>query len=147
LLDFFSRRIVGWSMHAKMTAELLTDALVTAVWCRGGLLAATLFHHSDQGSQYSSEAFHRQCAGLGTTCSMSRSGNVWDHAVMESFFSTLKIERCHRHRYTSRDEARADIFDYLERFYNPVRRHAALGNVSPIAFERAATRGSAVAVA
>lgn len=147
VLDLFSRRIVGWSMHATMTAELVTDALVTAVWRRGGVLAATLLHHSDQGSQYSSEAFQRQLAGLGITCSMSRSGNVWDNAVMESFFSTLKIERCHRRRYASRNEARADIFDYVERFYNPVRRHSTLGNVSPIAFERAASVGSAALVA
>jgi len=148
VLDLFSRRIVGWAMRPTMTADLVTDALVTAVWRRGGVLAATLLHHSDQGSQYSSELFQQQLAGFGITCSMSRSGNVWDNAVMESFFPTLKIERCHRRRrYTSRDEARADIFDYVERFYNPVRRHSTLGNVSPLAFERAATGGSAVAVA
>ena len=147
VLDLFSRRVVGWSMQATMTAELVTDALITAVWRRGGVLAATLLHHSDQGSQYASEAFQRQLAGLGITCSMSRSGDVWDNAVMESFFSTLKTERCHRRRYASRDEARADIFDYVERFYNPMRRHSTLGNVSPIAFERAAAVAGAVAVA
>ncbi len=143
VLDLYSRRIVGWSMHATMTAQLVTDALVTAVWRRGGIAVEALLHHSDQGSQYTSEDFQRQLAGLGIRCSMSRSGNVWDNAVMESFFSTLKIERCHRRRYASRDEARADIFDYVERFYNPIRRHSTLGNQSPIAFERA----GAVAVA
>lgn len=130
-------------MHATMTAQLVTDALVTAVWRRGGVAAETLLHHSDQGSQYTSEDFQRQLADLGITCSMSRSGQVWDNAVMESFFSTLKIERCHRRRYTSRDETRADIFDYVERFYNPIRRHSTLGNRSPMAYERA----GAVAVA
>lgn len=143
VLDLYSRRIVGWSMQSTMTAQLVTDALITAVWRRGGVPAASLLHHSDQGSQFASEDFERQLGGLGITCSMSRSGNVWDNAVMESFFSTLKTERCHRRRYTSRDEARADIFDYVERFYNPVRRHSTLGNQSPIAFEQA----GAVAVA
>jgi putative transposase len=147
VLDLFSRRVVGWSMQSTMTAQLVTDALVTAVWRRGGIAAEALLHHSDQGSQYSSETFQRQLAGLGIACSMSRSGNVWDNAVMESFFSTLKIERCHRRRYTSRDEARADIFDYVERFYNPVRRHSTLGNLSPLAFEQTAARTAAMAVA
>lgn len=143
VLDLYSRRIVGWSMQSTMTAQLVTDALITAVWRRGGVPAESLLHHSDQGSQYASEDFQRQLAGLGITCSMSRSGNVWDNAVMESFFSTLKTERCHRRRYASRDDARADIFDYVERFYNPIRRHSTLGNRSPIAFEQA----GAVAVA
>jgi putative transposase len=147
VLDLFSRRVVGWSMQPTMTAQLVTDALVTAVWRRGGVAAEALLHHSDQGSQYTSETFQRQLAGLGITCSMSRSGNVWDNAVMESFFSTLKVERCHRRHYTSRNEARADIFDYVERFYNPLRRHSTLGNVSPVAFEQQAARAGAVAVA
>jgi putative transposase len=147
VLDLFSRRVVGWSMQETMTAQLVIDALLTAIWRRGGIDAETLLAHSDQGSQYSSEDYQRLLAGAGITCSMSRSGNVWDNAVMESFFSTLKSERCHRRRYASRDEARADIFDYVERFYNPVRRHSTLGNVSPIAFERTAAAGTAVAVA
>jgi putative transposase len=75
---------------------------------------------------------------LGITCSMSRSGNVWDNAVMESFFSTLKTERTNPKHYPTRNAARADVFDYIERFYNPIRRHSTLGNISPIAFERAA---------
>lgn len=98
-----------------------------------------------ESAQYTSETFQRQLAGLGITCSMSRSGNVWDNAVMESFFSTLKVERCHRRHYTSRDEARADIFDFVERFYNPVRRHSTLGNVSQVTFEQQAARAGAVA--
>ena len=136
VLDLFARRVVGWSMHPTMTAQLVTDALIMAVWRRGAVDA--LLHHSDRGSQYTSESFQRLLSDLGVTCSMSRSGNVWDNSVMESFFSTLKTERTNRKHYATRDAARADVFDYVERFYNPIRRHSTLGNVSPINFERAA---------
>ncbi len=136
VLDLFSRRVVGWSMQATMTAELVTDAFVMAVWRRGP--ASALLHHSDQGSQYSSEDFRRQLKALGVTCSMSRSGDVWDNSVMESFFSTLKIERVRGKTYATRDAGRADVFDYIERFYNPIRRHSTLGNRSPVVFEREA---------
>ena len=134
VLDLFSRRVVGWSMQTAMTSQLVTDALLMAVWRRGPPDA--LLHHSDQGSQYTSEHFQRLLQDLGVTCSMSRSGNVWDNAVMESFFSTMKTERCYRRHYATRQAARADIFDYIERFYNPTRRHSTLGNMSPVAFER-----------
>jgi putative transposase len=134
VLDLFSRRIVGWAMQTAMTSQLVTDALLMAVWRRGP--TGTVMHHSDQGSQYTSEHFQRLLTDLGITCSMSRSGNVWDNAVMESFFSTLKIERCYRTTYLTRTAARADVFDYIERFYNPTRRHSALQNQSPIDFER-----------
>lgn len=134
VLDLFSRRVVGWSMSATMTAQLVIDALMMAVWRRGRPQA--LLHHSDQGSQYTSEDFQRLLADQGIACSMSRRGDCWDNAAMESFFSTLKIERVHRHRYQRRDEARADIFDYIERFYNPRRRHSTLGQISPMEFER-----------
>jgi putative transposase len=136
VLDLFSRRVVGWSMHPAMTTQLVTDALTMAVWRRGAVNA--LLHHSDQGSQYTSESFQRLLRDLGVTCSMSRSGNVWDNSVMESFFSTLKTERTNRTHYPTRNAARADVFDYIERFYNPIRRHSTLGNISPIAFERGA---------
>jgi len=136
VLDLFSRRVVGWSMQTAMTSQLVTDALMMAIWRRGP--ADMLLHHSDQGSQYTSEEFQRLLEGLGVTCSMSRSGNCWDNAVMESFFSTMKTERCHRKHYATRQAARADLFDYIERFYNPTRRHSTLGNKSPINFERAA---------
>lgn len=135
VIDLYSRRVVGWSMNAAMTTQLVTDALLMAIWRRGA--TDSLLHHSDQGSQYTSEAFRRLLNDLGVTCSMSRSGNVWDNSVMESFFSTLKTERTNRKRYESRNAARADVFDYIERFYNPTRRHSTLGNVSPVAFERA----------
>ena len=136
VIDLFSRRVVGWSMQASMTAQLVTDALLMAIWRRGKPDA--LLHHSDQGSQYTSEPFQRLMADHGVTCSMSRSGNVWDNAAMESFFSSLKTERTARKTYRSRDQARADVFDYIERFYNPARRHSTLGYVSPVDFEKQA---------
>jgi Transposase and inactivated derivatives len=134
VVDLFSRRVVGWSMSATMTAQLVTDALMMAIWRRGKPDA--LLHHSDQGSQYTSEHFQRLMADNGVTCSMSRSGNVWDNAAMESFFSTLKTERTARKTYRTRDQAKADVFDYIERFYNPKRRHSTLGYLSPVEFEK-----------
>ena len=139
VIDLFSRRVVGWSMSATMTAQLVADALLMAVWRRGK--PRELLHHSDQGSQYSSEQFQRLMADSGIVCSMSRSGNVWDNAAMESFFSTLKIERTNRKQYATRDEARADVFDYIERFYNAKRRHSTLGYLSPIDYEKSASSG------
>ena len=136
VLDLFSRRVVGWSMSATMTAQLVTDARVMAIWRCGKL--DTLLHHSDRGSQYTAEPFQKLMAHHGVTCSMSRSGNVWDNAVMESFFSSLKTERIARKVYRTRDQARADVFDYVERFYNPTRRHSTIGYVSPMEFERIA---------
>ena len=133
VLDLFSRRVVGWSMSAAMTAEPVTDALVMAIWRRGR--PRQLLHHSDRGSQYTSEAFQRLMAEHGVACSLSRSGNVWDNAAMESFFSSLKVERVARKIYRTRDEARADVFDYIERFYNPRRRHSTIGYLSPMEFE------------
>ena len=134
VIDLFSRRVVGWSMSAAMTAQLVTDALLMAVWRRGKPDA--LLHHSDQGSQYTSEQFQRLMEDHGIICSMSRSGNVWDNAAMESFFSTLKTERTEGKIYRTRDEARADVFDYIERFYNATRRHSTIGYLSPVEFER-----------
>jgi putative transposase len=136
VLDLFSRRIVGWSMSEQMTAQLVTDALVMALWRRGK--PQQLMHHSDQGSQYTSEQFQRLLSEQGITCSMSRSGDVWDNSAMESFFASLKKERVHRKDYRTREEAKADVFDYVERFYNPYRRHSTIGNVSPAEFERTA---------
>ena len=133
VVDLYSRRVVGWSMSATMTAQLVTDALIMAIWRRGKPDA--LLHHSDQGSQYTSQQFQRLMADHGVTCSMSRSGNVWDNAAMESFFSSLKTERTARKVYRTRDEAKADVFDYVERFYNTKRRHSTIGYVSPVDFE------------
>ena len=136
VIDLYSRRVVGWSMSASMTAQLVTDALIMAIWRRGN--PDSLLHHSDQGSQYTSKQFQSLMADHGITCSMSRSGNCWDNAAMESFFSSLKIERCARKVYRTRDVARADVFDYIERFYNPKRRHSTLGYMSPVQYEEQA---------
>ena len=133
VIDLFSRRVVGWSMSAEMTAQLVTDALVMAIWRRGKPDA--LLHHSDRGSQYTSEQFQKLMADHGIICSMSRSGNVWDNAAMESFFSSLKTERTARKTYRTRDQAKADVFDYIERFYNAKRRHSTIGYRSPMEFE------------
>ncbi len=136
VIDLFSRRVVGWSMQARMTARLVTDPPTMAIWRRGK--PDTLLHHSDQGSQYTSEPFQRLMAEHGIVCSMSRLDNVWDNAAMESFFSSLKTERTARRTYRTRDEARADVFDYIARFYNPARRHSTLGYLSPVEFENRA---------
>jgi putative transposase len=136
VIELFSRRVVGWSMSDTMTAELVTDALVMAIWRRGKPNA--LLHHSDQGSQYTSEQFQQLMADNGVTCSMSRSGNVWDNAAMDSFVSSLKTERTARKTYRTRNHARQDVFDYNERFYNPTRRHSTLGYLSPMDVEKQA---------
>ncbi|WP_245259587.1 IS3 family transposase [Methylobacterium sp. 10] len=136
VIHLFSRRVIGWSMQASMTTQLVADALIMAIWRRGKPDA--LLHHSDQGSQYTREAFQRLMTENGVTCSMSRSGNVWDTAAMESFFSSLKTERTARRTYRTRDETRSDVFDDIERFYNTARRHSTLGYVSPVDFENQA---------
>ncbi len=133
VLDLFSWRAVGWSMRADRDASQVMDALMMAVWRRGK--ADALLHPSDHGSQYTSEQFQRPLADNGITCSMSRAGNVWDNSAIESFFSSLKTERTARKVYRTRDEARAEVFDYIERFYNPRRRHSKLGYLSPMEFE------------
>jgi putative transposase len=133
VIDLYSRRVVGWSMQAAMTAELVGEALLMALWRRGKPQA--LMHHSDRGSQYASDQFQRLMAEHGIACSMSRAGNCWDNAATESVFSSLKTERTARKTYRTRDAAKADVFDYVERWYNPQRRHSTLGYLSPIAFE------------
>ena len=121
-------------MKAEMSAQLVTDALLMAIWRRGR--PGALLHHSDRGSQYTSEPFQRLMADNGVDCSMSRSGNVWDNAAMESFFSSLKTERIGRKVYRTRDAARADVFDSIERFYNTIRRRSTNGYRSPVELER-----------
>lgn len=134
VVDLYSRLVVGWSMQPTMSAQLVLDALIMALWRRGK--PAELLHHSDQGSQYTSEDFQRLLAAQGITCSMSRRGDCWDNSAVESFFASLKKERVYRKTYITRDAARADIFDYIEAFYNSRRRHSTLGQVSPMEFER-----------
>jgi putative transposase len=107
-----------------------------AIWRRGK--PDVLLHHSDRGSQYTSEQLQRLMADHGVVCSMNRSGNVWDNAAMESFLSSLKTERKARKTYRTRDAAKADVLDYIERFYNVKRRHSTIGYMSPMEFERQA---------
>lgn len=132
--DLFSRMIVGWSMDETMESRLVVDALAMAVARRrpdAGLLA-----HSDRGSQYASEHYQRVLSAEGIVCSMSGVGQCWDNAPMESFFGHLKCEIASGEMFATRDQARAEIFEYLEVFYNRVRLHSSLGFVSPDEFER-----------
>lgn len=127
-------RGVLWVGRCKAAcAQLVADALTMAIWRRGKPVA--LLQHSDRGSQYTSEHFQQLLREQGITCSMSRAGEVWDNSAMESFFSSLKTERTARKVYRTRGQARADVFDYIERFYNPTRRHSTLRYLSPIQFE------------
>lgn len=135
VLDLYSRRVVGWSMKSTMVRELVLDALLMAVWRRKP--SARVVIHSDQGSQYGSDNWRRFYVAHNLAPSMSRRGNCYDNAVAESFFSSLKKERIRKQIYKTRDAARAEIFDYIEVFYNQQRRHSYLGDVSPAAFEQA----------
>jgi transposase InsO family protein len=132
--DLFSRMIVGWSMDGTMESRLVVDALDMAV--RKRLPGEGLVAHSDRGSQYASDHYQRFLGRHGITCSMSRVAQCWDNAPVESFFATLKRELVHDERYTTREQARASIFEYLEVFYNRVRRHSSLGFLSPAEYER-----------
>lgn len=137
VIDLFARNVVGWSMKPTLSRELALDALLMAVWRRRP--EDTVIVHSDQGSQYGSDDWRRFCQANNLSPSMSRRGNCWDNAVAESFFSSLKKERIRKRIYKTRDMARADIFDYIEVFYNRTRRHSHLGGVSPEAFEKASS--------
>jgi putative transposase len=133
ILDCFSRRIVGWSLSRHIDAELVCAALEMALGQR--CPQSNLLHHSDRGVQYASRPLRRKLAAEGLTMSMSRKGDPWDNAMMESFFGSLKSEWITRD-YASEDEARMDLFKYIEMFYNPTRRHSALGYLSPTEYER-----------
>lgn len=135
VMDLFARKVVGWSMKPTLARELVLDAILMAVWRRKP--ADKVIVHSDQGSQYGSDDWLRFCREHNLKPSMSRRGNCWDNAVVESFFSSLKKERVKKRIYKTRDLARADVFDYIEVFYNRKRRHSHLGGVSPEAFEQA----------
>ncbi|HFI1063564.1 TPA: IS3 family transposase [Enterobacter hormaechei subsp. steigerwaltii] len=137
VIDLFARNVVGWSMKPTLSRELALDALMMAVWRRKP--DGEVIMHSDQGSQYGSDDWQRFCRANNLVPSMSRRGNCWDNAVAESFFSSLKKERIRKRIYKTRDLARADIFDYIEVFYNRARRHSHLGGVSPEAFEQASS--------
>ena len=132
--DLFSRMIVGWSMGETMTSRLAVDALEMAI--RRRLPGEGLVAHSDRGSQYASDHYQRLLGKHGIVCSMSRVAQCWDNAPVESFFASLKRELVHDESYTTREQARASIFEYVEAFYNRVRRHSSLGFLSPEEFER-----------
>lgn len=133
VLDLFSRRVIGWSMADTMCTLLVKDALEMAISFRHP--QAGLLHHSDRGSQYASAEYQDVLQTGGIVASMSRAGNCYDNAAMESFFGTLKCELVHDRRYRTRAEARQDIFEYIEVFYNRQRRHSSLGYLSPVSYE------------
>lgn len=133
ILDLYSRLIVGWSMSSRMTKKLVLDALAMAVGRRRP--GPGLIHHSDRGSQFACQDYQRALNSHGMICSMSRKGNCWDNAPMESWFHTLKTELAGRRKYQTRMQAKADIFEYVELFYNSNRRHSALGYMTPAQYE------------
>lgn len=135
LMDLYSRRIVGWAMDDQGATSLTLSALEMAL--RHRAVRADLLHHSDRGSQYWALAYQHRLTIHGIRCSMSRPGNCWDNAVVESFFATLKTELCFNgHPFSTRQEARTAIFEYVEGFYNRARRHSTLGYLSPVEFEQ-----------
>ena len=134
VLDLFSRRVVGWSVQARLDRALVVNALRSALCQRHS--RAGLLHHSDRGSQYASGDFQAVLSRQGIACSMSRRGNCWDNAPVESFFGTLKQELVNRCRFATREVARREVFEYIEVWYNRQRRHSSLGYVSPAEFER-----------
>jgi putative transposase len=137
VIDLCSRKVVGWSMSSRMKAQLVCDALTMAIWQRKP--KAGLVHHSDRGSQYASKAFRALLKTHGIKGSMSRKGDCWDNAVVESFFGSLKQERVHWRHYQSRCEAQQDILNYISVFYNNYRLHSTLGYVSPMQYEKSLT--------
>ena len=134
VLDLATRKIVGWSMRDLMRTELTSAALMMAIQRQRP--SAGLICHSDRGSQYAAEAYHRQLADIQAIPSMSRAGCCYDNAPMESFFHTLKVELVHQRRWVTRDEARRDLFAYIEGYYNRQRLHSALGYITPEQAER-----------
>jgi len=133
VLDVFSRRIVGWAMASHLRSELVLEALDMALWKRR---PGSVIHHSDQGCQYTSYAFGKRCRQAGVRPSMGSVGDCFDNAMCESFFATLECELIARRTWRNRTDARRDVFRFLEGWYNPHRRHSALGLVSPAEFER-----------
>ena len=134
VIDLYSRAVVGWSMQGHTRTELVLDAMLMAKWRRQPKQAVVI--HSDQGSQFGSDAFNRWCKENNFITSMSRRGNCYDNAAMESFFSSLKKEKTRGKNYNTREELKTEIFDYIEVFYNKVRRHSYLNYLSPVQFEQ-----------
>lgn len=133
VVDLYSRAVVGWSMSARMKSELVSGAMQMAI--RSRQPQAGLIVHSDQGSQYGSDEYQRMLKKNEMVCSMSRRGNCWDNAVAESFFHSLKTECTHHEKYTNRSQARMQIFEYIELFYNRQRRHSTLNYKAPLVYE------------
>ena len=133
LIDLYSRAVVGWAMSERMTAQLVNDALMMAIWKRKPLHGLML--HSDRGSQYASSLYQKTIKNHGAICSMSRKGNCWDNAPSESFFHTLKTELTHHRHYQTREDAKQEIFEYIEVFYNRQRRHSTIGYQTPLGYE------------
>jgi len=133
VIDLFSRRVVGWSAQPRMTTDLALQALLAAVWRRKPKAKVTI--HSDQGSQFTSREWQQFLSQHNLDASMSRRGNCHDNAVAESFFQLLKRERIRRRTYPNREAARQDVFEYIEMFYNPKRKHTNNGMLSPVDFE------------
>ncbi|EPD1052139.1 MULTISPECIES: IS3 family transposase [Enterobacteriaceae] len=133
VVDLFSRKIIGWSMQSRMTKDIVLNALLMAVWRRNPQKQVLV--HSDQGSQYTSHEWQSFLKSHGLEGSMSRRGNCHDNAVAESFFQLLKRERIKKKIYGTREEARSDIFDYIEMFYNSKRRHGSSDQMSPTEYE------------
>jgi putative transposase len=134
LIDLYSRRVVGWAMSERIDTALAMNALNMALARRNPQRG--LIHHTDRGCQYASHEYRRQLRGIGAVCSMSRKGDCWDNAVAESFFASLRKELTNRVAFLSRDAARSNVFEYIEAFYNRVRRHSTINYQSPNNFER-----------
>ncbi len=134
VIDLFSRKVVGWSLGKRMKKELVANAVQMAIWRRRP--ECDLIFHSDRGSQYCSRVFQKLLKKNRMRSSMSRKGDCWDNSVAESFFASLKTERVYGETYLTRDEARRDIIDYIEMFYNSYRLHSFLGYMSPNEFEK-----------
>jgi putative transposase len=134
VIDVFSRRVVGWSMAANQRTELVTNALRMAVQRRRP--DGVVVHHSDQGCQYTSYDFARACRAAGVERSMGSVGDCYDNAMAESFFATLECELLDRTVFQNRNAARLGVFDFIESFYNPRRRHSSIGDLAPVEFER-----------
>lgn len=133
VIDLYSRAVIGWSIQPTMTRELVCDALMMALWRRG--FPRNVLCHSDRGSQYCSEDYQKMLKAYGLICSMSRKGNCWDNAIAESFFHSIKIELIYTERYATREVAKQSVFQYIEVYYNRVRRHSAIGSIAPEVFE------------
>jgi len=133
VIDLYSRAVIGWSIQSTMTRELVCNALMMALWRRE--FPRDVLCHSDRGSQYCSEDYQKMLKRHGLICSMSRKGNCWDNAVAESFFHSIKTEMIYSERYATREIAKQSIFQYIEVYYNRIRRHSSIGSMAPMVFE------------